>query len=347
MERPSERELAKPAKVNTKLVSDPEECVTMLDSDGYSDTGTSEKGKPVTPLTPLTSSFSVCGAWESFQDCVETTNMNTIGTALRRLSKSTAAWTIRLPRTIVNGLFGECIVNYEHDKRWWFSQGMALVTLLYLGFVLFTVAGPLYKETDVSICGYLEIVPSYYVFMFCVVAAAGADATLFNIVHIVRTEMNTVVAAVQMLLGSVCAVGLIGFTAVPRCMWTVHQAFVLSWAYAGTLAMLISLIRDCKKPHYTAVPFAWWMIGVALCAIFFDKGGWGFYNAEGLCVLSYIAWCSSLHRRFERLWTCPHILGVCGFIAFAIMKLFQHNLSHCTVKAKQPQTMDLKWVLTR
>ena len=318
--------------------------VAMLDSDGNSDMNISGKDKAVTPSTP---SFSVCDIWESFQDAVQTLDMKTVGTALRRLPKWTVASVIRLPRIFVNGIFGEVIWNHERDKRWWYVHGILLVTFLYLGFVLFTVAGPLYKDTDVSICGYLEIVPSFYAFLFCIVAAAGAESTMWNIVHVVRTEQNTFIAAVQMMLGSICAIGLIGFTAVPRCMWTVHQAFVLSWAYAGTLAMLISLIRDCKKPHYTAVPFAWWMIGVALCAIFYDKGGWGFYNAEGLSVLSYIAWCSSLHRRFERLWTCPHILGVCGFIAFATMKLFQYNLSHCTVKVKQPQAMVLKWVLTR
>ena len=209
MERPSEREIAKLAKVNTKLVSDPEECVTMLDSDGYSVTGTSEKGKPVTPSTPSTPSFSVCDAWESFQDAVQTLDMKTVGTALRRLPKWTVASVIRLPRIFVNGIFGEVIWNHERDKRWWYVHGILLVTFLYLGFVLFTVVGPLYKQTNVSICGYLEIVPSYYAFLFCMVAAVGAESTMWNIVHVVRTEKNTFFAAVQMMLGSICAVGLV------------------------------------------------------------------------------------------------------------------------------------------
>ena len=79
-------------------------------------------------------------------------------------------------------------MSHGRDESWWYSQGIALVTLLYLGFALFTVAGPLYKDTDVSICGYFEIVPIYYAFMFCIVTTSGANSTLWNIVHIVRTE---------------------------------------------------------------------------------------------------------------------------------------------------------------
>ena len=52
----------------------------MLDSDGNSDMNISGKGKTMTPSTP---SFSVCDAWESFQDAVQTLDMKhvkTVGT---------------------------------------------------------------------------------------------------------------------------------------------------------------------------------------------------------------------------------------------------------------------------
>ena len=341
MERTSERVLAKPAQVNMKLASDLEEGVAMLDSDGNSDMNIPGKDKAVTPSTP---SFSVCDAWESFQDAVQTVDMKTVGTALRRLPKWTVASVIRLPRIFVNGIFGEVIWNHERDKRWWYVHGILLVTFLYLGFVLFTVVGPLYKQTNVSICGYLEIVPSYYAFLFCMVAAVGAESTMWNIVHVVRTEKNTFFAAVQMMLGSICAVGLVGFTAFPRCKWDIHQTLVLSWTYAGTLAMLISLIRDYKKPHYTVVPFVCWLIGIGTCALYYHNPGWTFYNAEGLSVLSYIAWCSSMHLRFGRSFFCPYILAVNGPLGFVVLKLLQNNLSTCTVKEMQPQLMALKWV---
>ena len=107
--------------------------------------------------------------------------------------------------------------------------------------------------------------------------------------------------------------------------------------------MLISLIRDYKKPHYTVVPFVCWLIGIGTCALCYGINGWAFYNAEGLSVLSYMAWCSSLHRRFERSFTCPYIVIVLGSSGFVVLRVFQYHLSHCTVKAMQPQLMRLKW----
>ena len=79
MERTSERVLVKPVMVHTKLVSDPEEAVAMLDSDGDDSCGA--KSKPRTP------SSSVFDAWESFEDAVDMVKMKTVGTALNRFSR--------------------------------------------------------------------------------------------------------------------------------------------------------------------------------------------------------------------------------------------------------------------
>ena len=320
------------------------------DDDGpsSSSTATATNTKDTNVRWMRASSLSPASMCTVLADAVATirkTDAEAVRVVLDRIRTTLVVGIIALPRRIAHGIFCEFIDHAQHGRPWW-HYGTGLVIASYVIFLLISLTWPLPKsaEANVSVCGYLEVIPKWYVFFFDVVVAAGLDSTVWHTVTAVTNESNKLIAAFQMLLGCACSVGLAGFTVYPRCLWDYHQNFVKLWLYATSLAMMLMLLRDFRKPKFTAIPFVMWSGGVCLCVYNYFDNTWQFYVSEMITIFSYICWCSTIQRRLGRPFSIPYVMLVCGVAAYVLMDTFESNLDRCPVYDKQPQKLFLDLV---
>jgi hypothetical protein len=220
------------------------------------------------------------------------------------------------------GCLGECI---SHEVKSGQAYGTLLVLLEYVIFVLISLAGGFKRPENTSVCGYLELLPNWVGLFYFHVAASGIDSTVWHAVMTVKKEPHTLFAAIQMISGVACAGALLGFSVFPRCLWSWHQSCVLLWVYATSFAMILMLFRDHRKEKYTAIPLIVWLLGAFLCNLFYYESSFRFYAAEGLTILAYIMWCSSLQHLHGRKFKMTYVLVVNGLEAVLIMQLFRYN----------------------
>ena len=209
------------------------------------------------------------------------------------------------PRYLLTGCWGECIAQQGQPA---FTQGTFLVIVVYACFVLLSLNGGFPAPKNISICGYMELLPDWVAFMYCWVVTSGVDSTLWHAAVVVKKEPVMPLAVLQMVLSVLCAITLTGFSIFPRCLWTRHQTCVLWWVYITSFAMGIMFLRDFRKPNYTCVPGLVWALGTYLCNYYYYESSLNFYTAEAISIVSYIIWCSSLHRQHGRKFSVFHVL---------------------------------------
>jgi hypothetical protein len=134
---------------------------------------------------------------------------------------------------------------------------MLLVVAEYVAFVALSLWGGTPAPKNVSICGYLELLPDSVFFLYAHVAAAGVDCTLFHALAVFRRERNegnVAMGFLRALLLATCALCLAGFSVIPRCLWTAHQNAVLTWVTSTSLAMFVGFARDRSLARYSPFP---------------------------------------------------------------------------------------------
>tara|TARA_B110000114_G_scaffold154872_1_gene167950 strand:- start:3519 stop:4454 length:936 start_codon:yes stop_codon:yes gene_type:complete len=175
-----------------------------------------------------------------------------------------------------------------------------------------------------------ELVPNWVFFLYAHVAAAGVDCTVFAALAIFRKETaesgNKGIGVARGLLMLLCAVCLAGFSAVPRCLWDVHQNLVLCWVVATSAAMFLSLLRERSCEGYSVFPLFLWSCGTFTCITFYYESSMRFYVAEATTVVAYVLWCSNLHRVFNRkTFSVACFLCLDGLIGVTLLLLFRYN----------------------
>ena len=92
-------------------------------------------------------------------------------------------------RWLVQGAFRECISHQEEGHALTHS-GTFLVFMEYILFVALSLFGGFTAPVNISICGYMELLPDWVAFLYCHVAAAGVDSTLWHAAVKFKTEPN-------------------------------------------------------------------------------------------------------------------------------------------------------------
>ena len=230
----------------------------------------------------------------------------------------------RCAQGAVHGCFGECTALAVAGEPI-SSQGTLFVLIEYLLFVLLSLSGRFKAPKNISICGYLELLPNWVAFLYFHVAAAGIDSTVWHSVMAVKREVFMPIAMAQMLLGVGCAGTLFGFSVFPRCLWDLHQGCVLWWVYVTSASIVLMFMRDRSKINYTAVPALLWLLGTMACNLYYYESSFRFYAAESLTIIAYIAWCSSLHRFHGRKLNALRVGLVNGLEAAVMLYLYRYN----------------------
>ena len=70
----------------------------------------------------------------------------------------------RIPRYILTGCWGECIAQQGEPL---FMYGTLFVIAEYALFVFLSLNGGFKSPRNVSICGYMELLPDWVAFMYC------------------------------------------------------------------------------------------------------------------------------------------------------------------------------------
>ena len=216
-----------------------------------------------------------------------------------------------------------------------FMYGTLFICFEYALFCVICVGGVFKSPPNISICGYLELLPNWVAFLYFQVASSGIDSTLWHAAITLKQEPRPFLAILQCALGLSCATTLFGFSILPRCLWDWHQACVLAWVSLTSAAMSINIARDYRNLDYTAFPAALWILGIFFCNFFYHESTLRFFFAEALSVISYILWCSSNHRQLDREFTIFHVLIIDGFLATIFLGLFRyHQRVACVVTGK-------------
>ena len=118
------------------------------------------------------------------------------------------------------------------------------------------------------------------------------------------------------------------FQCFPRCLWERHQSCVLLWVYATSFTMFLMFLRDSRKEKYSAIPLMCWSLGAFFCNLFYYESTFRFYAAEGMTILAYIMWCSSLQHLHGRKLKMTYVFLVNGLEAAIIMKFYRYNQHH-------------------
>jgi len=185
---------------------------------------------------------------------------------------------------------------------------MLLVVLEYFSFVAVSMFGNIPAPKNVSICGFLELVPNWVFFLYAHVAAAGVDCTVFAALAIFRKETaesgNKGIGVARGLLMLLCAVCLAGFSAVPRCLWDVHQNLVLCWVVATSAAMFLSLLRERSCEGYSVFPLFLCHVGPSRASRSTTKAPCGFTSQKRrrwwrTCCGAAICTACSIEKRFR------------------------------------------------
>ena len=232
---------------------------------------------------------------------------------------------LTLHPNVLGGCFGECAPRDAGQPH---SYGTLLVLLEYVLFVLISLSGGFSPPKNISICGYLELLPDWIAFFYFHVAACGVDSTIWHVVMTVKKEPHILLAAIQMVSGVACAGALLGFSVFPRCLWERHQSCVLLWVYATSFTMFLMFLRDSRKEKYSAIPLICWSLGAFFCNLFYYESTFRFYAAEGMTILAYITWCSSLQHLHGRKFKMTYVFLVNGLEAALIMKFYRYNQHH-------------------
>ena len=237
-----------------------------------------------------------------------------------------------LSRTTLTGCCGECIKLRGQPV---FMYGTLFICFEYALFCVICVGGVYKSPPNISICGYLELLPNWVAFLYFQVASSGIDSTLWHAAITLKQEPRPFLAILQCALGLSCATTLFGFSILPRCLWDWHQECVLAWVSLTSAAMSINIARDYRNLDYTAFPAALWILGIFFCNFFYHESTLRFFFAEALSVISYILWCSSNHRQLDREFTIFHVLIIDGFLATIFLGLFRyHQRVACVVTGK-------------
>jgi hypothetical protein len=206
---------------------------------------------------------------------------------------------------------------------------MLLVVAEYVAFVALSLWGGTPAPKNVSICGYLELLPDSVFFLYAHVAAAGVDCTLFHALAVFRRERNegnVAMSHLRALLLATCALCLAGFSIIPRCLWTAHQNAVLTWVTSTSLAMLLGFARDRSLAPYSPFPLIAWLVGTAFCVAFYYESSLRFYAAEATTVVAYILWCSNANLLFGRAtFSVARVAALDGAVALALTGAFRYN----------------------
>ena len=239
---------------------------------------------------------------------------------------------------LIQGTVGECAGHRAERLPVWRS-GMLLVVAEYFAFVLLSLWGGTRAPKNISICGYLELLPDWVAFLYMHVAAAGVDCTLFMALAVARKETaegHAWLGVIRAGVITICALCLAGFSAIPRCLWNMHQSSVLCWVCATSFAMFLGTVRDRTLEGYSVFPFLSWSVGTYFCVSFYYESSMRFYVAEATTVVAYVLWCSNGHAAYVRKkFTMLHFFIADGTLGAAVLLAFRYNQNYaCEVTGK-------------
>ena len=76
----------------------------------------------------------------------------------------------RIPRYILTGCWGECIAQQGQPL---YAYGTLFVIAEYALFVFLSLNGGFRAPRNISICGYMELLPDWVAFMYCHVVGSS------------------------------------------------------------------------------------------------------------------------------------------------------------------------------
>lgn len=203
------------------------------------------------------------------------------------------------------------------------------------------------EAPNVSMCGYLEVVPNALAWMYFLPIAGCVVSAFWSALASARAETRRALRLGRFVAASAPACALVGLSTHPRCMWHPHQDFVLAWAHLVAFAMVFEFVVDSKffaarfrrgeraVTSDVALPQLAFMIGLLITTKFYRDNGTNFYRGEILGAASYGWWVLSKHRAGTfahqpnaRVYTWREVFLVDGCLAVAMMCVFRFNEYH-------------------
>ena len=231
---------------------------------------------------------------------------------------------LTLHPNVLGGCFGECAPRDAGQPHSWHVTSSIGICPVRVDFPVRRLQ-PTEKHLHLWLFGALAGLDRVLLFSRC---RLRVDSTIWHIVMTVKKEPHILLAAIQMVSGVACAGALLGFSVFPRCLWERHQSCVLLWVYATSFTMFLMFLRDSRKEKYSAIPLMCWSLGAFFCNLFYYESTFRFYAAEGMTILAYIMWCSSLQHLHGRKLKMTYVFLVNGLEAAIIMKFYRYNQHH-------------------
>jgi len=180
---------------------------------------------------------------------------------------------------------------------------------LYVLFFLFLQGDP----SDKSVCGYNMTNPLWVNWFFGCLVFSGAELS-FRLPGILVDKINPrpivhrfvpaiIIKAVVKLLAALCGMSMIGFVALPRCLFNGHQIFVLYYMYGGAALILTLNLLYAELSKVSAVGY---FLSCAVCKAYYYEGGWEFFMGEAGFIFSYTHFMTAtLHPRLVSNFSFP------------------------------------------
>jgi hypothetical protein len=236
-------------------------------------------------------------------------------------------------------------VWYDKRREPWHAHGE--VMMIALGQLFEVAAYATTRTANVSLCGYVEVVPNHVALMYFMSVAGALDACAWSSAMATRGETRGWARAARALAGVVPTAALAGTFAFPRCMFGVHQRCVVWWAWSALGAMVLEWALDLKCVRSAArrservvtsdvaLPQLTYALGFYITMKYYYTNSTEFFRGEALAATSFGWWCMSKHRAgtfahhpAARAWTWREFVLIDGILAVALLCVYRYNEYH-------------------
>ncbi len=236
-------------------------------------------------------------------------------------------------------------VWYDKRREPWHAHGE--VMMIALGQLFEVAAYATTRTANVSLCGYVEVVPNYVAMMYFMSVAGALDACAWSSAMATRGETRGWARCARALAGVVPTAALAGTFAFPRCMFGVHQRCVVWWAWSALGAMALEWALDSKCVRSAtrrservvtsdvALPQLTYALGFYITMKYYYTNSTEFFRGEVLAATSFGWWCMSKHRAgtfahqpAARAWTWREFVLIDGILAVALLSVYRYNEYH-------------------
>jgi len=201
------------------------------------------------------------------------------------------------------------------------------------------------QPADKSVCGYNQTNPFWVNVFFGMLCWSGAELTYRMMVglaikgtprelsYLEGWDYKPYLEPVMRALGCGCAMSLVGFVVIPRCIFEAHQTFVLFFMYGGAGMMLLVALIYPDIDRYAMLGY-WASCGV--CYAYYWEGGWEFFMGEAGFIFFYTQFMTvALQVRIDRSFKTPQWLCVTAFMGYFMIVVQKEVLIIC----KNPHEM--------